>query len=83
MGHLNIEAIATVITMLLGFLFQSLYLSGRYSEKIASNAREIDDLKKNLKDHKSEVRYNDTCDAKHSAIDQRLDRLERLQNGKN
>lgn len=61
--------------MACGFIGNAAYVKGAFGEKFRSCEKRLDDIE-------DDVRYKDTCDSKHEAVDQRLGRLEKNENGK-
>lgn len=57
------------------FVGNATYLKGVFAEKFKNCEKRLNDLEDG-------VRYNDTCITEHKAVDQRLGRLEKKENGK-
>ncbi len=67
--------VGTLIFVALGFVGNAMYLRGNFGARLENTEEDVKNLKEN-------VRYKDTCEKMHEAIDQRLDRLETVSNGK-
>jgi len=65
----------TIALVIIGFIGNIMYFKGVFTEK-------VDNIKEDIKDLKSSVRYSDTCESMHDGLDQRIKILEGVRNGR-
>ncbi len=65
----------TIFLVIIGFIGNIMYFKGEFTARLENSEEDIRDLK-------NSVRYRDTCSKMHSAIDNRITRLEGISNGR-
>lgn len=68
------NTITTIVAMVLGFVAQTAYLKGNFGARINEGERRLEGLE-------NTVRYKDTCDKTHEALERRQARVETVLNG--
>ena len=71
----HVYDVVTITIMVLGFIGNAFYLKGTFDEKLKNLSCAITELKKT-------VRYKDTCEAQYNGLKDRVDHLDRINNGK-